>query len=144
MEEFPPETQLVCEWYTPLLSKTLEFLKSFGFVVLREEEAHFAELAWKSSKNRLMVEQMEGFVLAEDGKNQQNNPQKFGWHGYVGNIRVMVPDVDSVYEVALRTEEATILKELENRYYGLRDFTVGGPFGIALRFATPLPEFRES
>lgn len=135
MDGYPPESQLVCEWYTPSLSRTLDFLKSFGFVVLREEEAHFAELAWGSSKSRLMVEQMEGFL---DAGGTDDKPQ-FGWRGYVGNIRVLVQDVDSVYQVALQTKGATILKELGDRYYGLRDFTVGGPFGIALRFATPLP-----
>ncbi|KAG6551772.1 hypothetical protein Mapa_006589 [Marchantia paleacea] len=128
-DAFPPEQQLVCEWYTPSLNKTLAFLRVFGFEVLREEENHFAEVGWKS-KSRLMVEQMDDFLVDQ---------HEFGYRGYCGNIRVLVQDVDAVYRIAIQTEGAVILKELADRYYGLRDFTVGGPFGLALRFSSPLP-----
>ncbi|KAL2630351.1 hypothetical protein R1flu_015037 [Riccia fluitans] len=127
---FPAEEQLVSEWYTPSLNKSLDFLRALGFHVLREEPDHFAEVGWKS-KSRLMVEQIDEFLVDE-------NEKKFGYRGYSGNIRVLVPDVDYFYKKALEIEGAVILRELEDRYYGLRDFTVGGPFGLAIRFATPL------
>jgi len=130
---FSPERQLVYEWYTPSLEKSLNFLQAFGFVVLRQED-NFAELSW-GLKNRLMVEQMQEY------SDQQENVA--GYRGYHGNLRVLVDDVDSVYQAALLNKDAKILKELGDRYYGLRDFTVGGPYGFALRFAKPLQGFSE-
>ncbi len=53
----------------------------------------------------------------------------------VANIRVMVPNVDD-YRALAAEMGARIITELEDRYYGLRDFTMDGPDGLALRFAT--------
>lgn len=134
---FRAERQLVYEWYTPSLQTSLEFLKAVGFKVLRQEKA-FAEMAWgsSSSANRLFVEQMDGYIDTCPDVSP-------GYSGYHGNIRILVEDVDAVYQAAMVLKGARVLKPLEDRYYGLRDFTVGGPYGLALRFATPLPGFTE-
>ena len=55
----------------------------------------------------------------------------------VGNVRVMVPDVDNYWALAQKIG-AQVLRPLENRSYGLRDFTIAGPDGLGLRFATRL------
>ncbi|CAM6055682.1 unnamed protein product [Sphagnum tenellum] len=96
---FSPERQLVYEWYNPSLEKSLNFLQAFGFVVLRQED-NFAELSW-GLKNRLMVEQMQEY------SDQQENVA--GYRGYHGNLRVLVEDVDSVYQAALFNKDAKIL-----------------------------------
>lgn len=128
--KIPPERQLVYEWYTPSLERSVVFLQAVGFKVRRQEE-HFAEMAWGTSPNRLLVEE----AREDDGAAAPS--------GYHGNIRVLVEDVDAVYQATLVLPDVKILKPLEDRYYGLRDFTLGGPYGLALRFATPLPGFSE-
>lgn len=122
-----PERQLVYEWYTPSLARSVAFLQALGFEVLRHEEA-FAEMGW-GAESRLFVEEVP------------DDPAMPA--GYRGNIRVLVPDVDAVYQAALVLPDGTILKTLEDRNSGLRDFILGSPFGLALRFATPLPGFSE-
>ena len=125
-----PERQLVYEWYTPSLARSVAFLQAVGFTVVRCEEA-FAEMAWGES--RMYVEELP---RAPD--------MPAGYEAvYHGNIRVLVPDVDTVYQAALVLPDVKVLKPLADRYYGLRDFTLGGPFGLALRFATPLPGFSD-
>ena len=60
--------------------------------------------------------------------------------GLAVNIRVMVPDVDAVYDRA-RAAGATISRAIGDRDYGLRDFIVRDPDGFRIRFATPLGFF---
>ncbi|KAG0615336.1 hypothetical protein M758_5G033000 [Ceratodon purpureus] len=123
--------QLVYEWYTPSLARSVAFLQALGFKALRQEAA-FAEMGWGPDA-RLFVEEVP-----------EDPGMPAGYPGvYHGNIRVMVPDVDAVYRAAVVLPDGKILKPLADRYYGLRDFTLGGPFGLALRFATPLPGFSE-
>jgi uncharacterized glyoxalase superfamily protein PhnB len=52
------------------------------------------------------------------------------------DIRVMVPDVDAVYERV--REVAPIMHPIGDRDYGLRDFIMRDPNGFRLRFASPL------
>lgn len=112
--------QLIVELYTARYEESLAFYVGFGFRVLRDE-GNFAELAWDDS--RLFIEKVEG-APAPDHQ--------------VGNIRVMVPDVDRYWALALETR-ARVIRPIEDRYYGLRDFTIEGPDGLGLRFATRLP-----
>jgi uncharacterized glyoxalase superfamily protein PhnB len=53
------------------------------------------------------------------------------------DIRVMVNDVDSVYE-RCRKAGIPIIHGIADRPYGLRDFIVADPNGFRLRFASPL------
>jgi uncharacterized glyoxalase superfamily protein PhnB len=53
----------------------------------------------------------------------------------------MVPNVDEYWDLA-KEKGATILSNIEDRYYGLRDFIIAGPDGLALRFATWLEDLR--
>ena len=55
----------------------------------------------------------------------------------IGNIRIMVPDVDRYWELALKLK-ARVIRPIKDSYYGLRDFTIAGPDGLGLRFATRL------
>jgi len=53
------------------------------------------------------------------------------------DIRLMVPDVDAVYE-RIREANLEVMHDIGDREYGLRDFIMRDPNGFRLRFATPL------
>jgi hypothetical protein len=49
----------------------------------------------------------------------------------------MVADVDRYWRLAAQMD-LPVIRPIADRYYGLRDFTVLGPDGVALRFASNL------
>ena len=51
----------------------------------------------------------------------------------------MVANVDHYWELATKLG-ARVIRPIEDRYYGLRDFTIAGPDGIGLRFGTRLTD----
>ena len=53
------------------------------------------------------------------------------------DIRLMVPDVDAVYE-RVREAGVEVMNPIGDRDYGLRDFIMRDPFGFRLRFASAL------
>ncbi|WP_321472057.1 VOC family protein [uncultured Paludibaculum sp.] len=112
--------QLVVELYVRDVRASSKFYQRLGFFVERTEE-HFVALTWERS--RLLLEEIPG---------QPEPPSTV-----VANIRILVPDVDRYWslcqELGLR-----VIKPVEDRYYGLRDFTVVSPDGLGLRFATPI------
>jgi catechol 2,3-dioxygenase-like lactoylglutathione lyase family enzyme len=112
--------QLIVEIYVRDLKHSISFYERLGFKLAREEK-DFAELRWDDS-----------LLFLEEFK-QMPSPPPFP----VANIRVMVPDVDEYWALAKRMG-ARIFKEIGDRYYGLRDFTMAGPDGVAIRFATEL------
>lgn len=112
--------QLVLELYTRSISASVNFYQRFGFRLIRAE-SHFVELAW--DRTQLYLEEVE------------DAPEPGG--RLVGNIRVLVPDVDRYWALAQELG-CTVIRPIENRYYGLRDFTIAGPDGVGLRFATRL------
>lgn len=114
--------QLIVEIYVRDLRHSLEFYQKLGFKLLRQEP-EFAELAWEDS-----------FLFLEEFK-QMPSPPVFP----VANIRVMVPNVDEYWALAQKIG-ARIFKKIDDRYYGLRDFTLVGPDGLGIRFATELTE----
>jgi catechol 2,3-dioxygenase-like lactoylglutathione lyase family enzyme len=116
----PANKQLIVEIYVRDLKYSIAFYERLGFKLAREEKG-FAELRWDDS-----------LLFLEEFK-QMPSPPPFP----VANIRVMVPDVDEYWALAKRMG-ARIFKEIDDRYYGLRDFTMAGPDGVALRFATSL------
>ena len=114
--------QLVVALYVQDLKESSKFYRTYGFEVLRDEGT-FMELAWEDA--RLFLSQVPGTAPPPA------NP--------VGNIRVMVPNVDAYWHRVIQ-HGATILSPIEDRYYGLRDFVIAGPDGLALRFATWLKD----
>ena len=117
--------QLVVALYVRDIKKSSEFYRSYGFEVARDEET-FMELKWEDS--RLFLSKVPGTPPPPA------NP--------IGNLRVMVRHVDIYWNLA-NEKEATILSPIEDRYYGLRDFTIAGPDGLALRFATWLKDLEK-
>jgi catechol 2,3-dioxygenase-like lactoylglutathione lyase family enzyme len=116
--------QLVVALYVLDIKKSGEFYRSYGFEVVRNEGT-FMELKWEDA--RLFLSEVPGIP------SPPANP--------IGNMRVMVPNVDEYWDLA-KEKGATILSNIEDRYYGLRDFTIAGPDGLSLRFATWLEDLR--
>jgi len=117
--------QLVVALYVRDIKKSSEFYRAFGFEVLRDEGT-FMELKWEDA--RLFLSQVPGTSPPP------LNP--------IGNLRVMVGNVDEYWNLA-NEKGAKILSPIEDRYYGLRDFIIAGPDGLALRFATWLKDVRK-
>jgi catechol 2,3-dioxygenase-like lactoylglutathione lyase family enzyme len=114
--------QLIFELYVRDLDASVSFFEQFGFGIHRRQ-GDFVELIWGQA--RIFLEQTDR-AQTLSGK-------------VVGNVRVLVPDVDRYWETAQRLGVPVILP-IENRYYGLRDFTIAGPDGIGLRFASWIGE----
>ena len=116
--------QLVVALYVQNIKKSREFYQSYGFKVIRDEGT-FMELKWEDS--RLFLSKVP------TAPPPPAHP--------IGNIRVMVPNVNQYWNFA-NEQGAEILSPIENRDYGLRDFTIAGPDGLALRFATWLKDLQ--
>ena len=112
--------QLIVELYARNLRASCAFYQQLGFQLIRDD-GDFVELQWEDSL--LYLEEVP------DAPPPPSYP--------VGNVRVMVPNVDDYWTLAQKMG-AQILRPLENRSYGLRDFTIVGPDGLGLRFATRL------
>ncbi len=120
MSTYVPSTrQLVLEVSVRDLKRSLAFYQSLGFRLIRSED-HFAEVGWEDSQLFLdeRPEYVPGMVPA-------------------GNVRVMVPDVDSAWQRCLEIG-AEVYAAIDVRYYGLRDFTILDPDGFGIRFASDL------
>jgi catechol 2,3-dioxygenase-like lactoylglutathione lyase family enzyme len=124
-EYIHPGEQLVIVLYVRDINKSQEFFKTFGFTVVRNEGT-FMELRWESSL--LFLEERE------DGPTPGSYP--------VGNIRVMVPNVDDYWSLA-QTLGVPVANPIGDRSYGIRDFVVMAPDGLNLRFATRLSDLRK-
>ncbi|MBW1980830.1 MAG: VOC family protein [Deltaproteobacteria bacterium] len=119
-----PGEQLVVVFYVVDIRESSEFYLGYGFETVRDEGS-FMELKWEESR----------LFLVELPDAPPPPPQP------IGNMRIMVPDVDEYWRRA-REKRATILRPIGDRAYGLRDFIIAGPDGLALRFATRLEDVR--
>jgi catechol 2,3-dioxygenase-like lactoylglutathione lyase family enzyme len=119
-----PREQLMIEVYVRNLEASSAFYRRLGFTVVRQESG-FMELQWDSVP----------FALKElpDAPPPLPHP--------VATVRIMVPDVDASWRFVQQLE-VPVLWPLADRAYGLRDFTIVGPDGIGLCFATRLPDRR--
>jgi catechol 2,3-dioxygenase-like lactoylglutathione lyase family enzyme len=117
-----PDEQMVVELYVKNMKESCEFYRSLGFQVVKEEGS-YAELKWGNAL--LFLEEDSG------APSPLINP--------VGNIRILVPNVDH-YWVLSQKLGIPVIQPIENRHYGLRDFTIAGPDGMGLRFATRISD----
>lgn len=114
----PSTEQLVVEVYARDLQRSMEFYQALGFEV-RSAEVDFVVLAWEN--HRFFLEPRPDLPAPAD------QPP--------ANVRIMVPDVDKYWAIAQQLG-ARVIKPIEDRYYGLRDFTIADPDGFGLRFGT--------
>ena len=118
--------QLVVELYVRDFKASCAFYQAFGFRMVRDE-GDFAELQWE-----------DAFLFLEASPNA-----KSPLSSPVGNIRILVPNVDDYWTLS-RQMGVQVIRPVENRSYGLRDFTIAGPDGLGLRFATRLSDLESS
>lgn len=114
-----PNEQLIIELYVRNLKASAAFYQRFGFTVAREE-ANFIVLRWEDSM--LFLEEVPDYPPPAQP---------------VGNVRIMVANVDQYWALAVELG-AQVIRPIADRYYGLRDFTIAGPDGLSLRFGTRL------
>jgi catechol 2,3-dioxygenase-like lactoylglutathione lyase family enzyme len=112
--------QLVIELYVRDFKVSCAFYQAFGFRMIRDE-GDFAELQW------------EDRLLFLEANPTAPSPPSFP----VGNIRILVPNVDDYWTLS-QQKGVKVIRSVENRSNGLRDFTIAGPDGLGLRFATRL------
>ena len=119
-----PETQdyqqLVLEITCRNIVRSTAFYRTLGFELIRAEE-HFAELSWDG--RLVFLDERPNLVPSEVP---------------AGNLRVMVSNVDELWERCVQLA-LPVYAPIENRYYGLRDFTILDPDGFGVRFATAIP-----
>jgi len=120
--------QLVTEILVRDIKASTEFYRRLGFDLARDG-GDFVELSWEGS-----------FLYLAEGS---------AWHDVDGvaaaapppfppaNVRVMVPDVDRLWELA-NEMGVTVVVPIDDRYYGLRDFMIADPDGFGVRFASLL------
>ncbi len=115
-----PTEQLVVEIFVRDMARSKAFYQQLGFELLADRDT-FVVLTW------------EGRQLFLDERPDLPPPPAHPQ----ANIRVMVPDVDACWERA-QAIGAPVLASIEDRYYGLRDFTILDPDGFGVRFGTRL------
>jgi catechol 2,3-dioxygenase-like lactoylglutathione lyase family enzyme len=119
---FELEAQLVVEIFVRDLARSLDFYQALGFSLERQTDG-FAALSWGDAY--LFLDQRPELTLSAAGADAR------------ANVRVMVSDVEAYRELATSLR-AKVIKELGDREYGLRDFTLLDPDGFGIRFAQPL------
>jgi len=124
----PPTEQLVTEIVVTDIKRSAEFYRSLGFELLRDG-GDFVELTWEN--HRFFLAEISAFHGMEQV--ELPPPPKFP----LANIRVMVPNVDDVWN-RIKEIGAPVIIPISDRYYGLRDFTIADPDGFGIRFATLL------
>lgn len=119
--------QLVFEVYVSDLQRSLQFYRRLGFEVLTDR-GDFATLAWEGHYL---------FMIVRDGR-----PTAAAENAAQGNLRIMAPNVDHLWSLALAMN-ARVVQSINNRSYGTRDFTIADPDGFHLRFATSLSDLAD-
>src|SRR5581483_2385347 len=120
--------QLVTEILVRDIKRSTAFYRSLGFELLRDG-GDFVELTWDD--HCLFLAELSAFP--EAALAPVSSTRAFP----AANVRVMVPDVDRLWALA-NALGAPVLIPVDDRYYGLRDFTITAPDGFGVRFATLL------
>jgi hypothetical protein len=119
----PSHLQLVSEIFVRNVLVSKEFYVGLGFIFERESEG-FVCLSWENH-----------LLFLEERKELANvSLPPFP----AANVRIMVPDVDSYWKkiVVEGINPPKVLAKIEDRYYGLRDFTITDPDGYGIRYGT--------
>ena len=110
------------------IRRSVAFYTRLGFELLRDG-GDFVELTWEN--HRLFLAEISAFHEVHNA--ELPAPPKFP----LANVRVMVPDVDEYWQWRMRSGHRSA-DPIADRYYGLRDFTIGDPDGFGVRFASML------
>ncbi len=115
------KSQLVSELFVSDVKVSVLFYTKLGFKLLRETPG-FAVVGWDDAI--LFLDQRPSL-----------SPQPV----LRSNIRIMVNNVDHYWNLVRDDGDLfRIAAPVEDRYYGLRDFTIVDPDGFGIRFASPV------
>ncbi len=109
--------QLVNELFVSNLQQSIHFYTTLGFTIQRID-GHFAVMRWDNA------------LLFLDERILDNRPAFANL-----NIRIVVDDVDHYWQLA-QQNQYPVYQTIDDRYYGMRDFTILDPDGFGLRFAS--------
>lgn len=120
------------ELFVSDVERTIAFYERFGFAVARRWED------WAR-----MVHPAGAAIVLQGDAHAVAGPHYFTPtigrtpRGTGVEIVVEVPEVDALYELAIR-DGLGVVRELVDRPWGARDFRVADPDGYFIRFTTPL------
>ena len=123
-------TPLSVELFVPDVTEaTRYYANTLGFTVLRMTPGQEPIFAIASLGEAVVMFMHDRFYAGTRAD--------LDYRGAGVDVRLMVPDVDAVYE---RVREAGVeaMNPIGDREYGLRDFIMRDPFGFRLRFASTL------
>ena len=124
--------QLVTEILVRDITRSVAFYRALGFELLRDG-GDFVELTWE--EHRLFLAEPSPFHATDVAP---ADPPPFP----LGNVRVMVPDVDTYWDL-VGGLGVDVVVPIADRYYGLRDFMIRDPDGFGVRFASVLEARRD-
>jgi predicted enzyme related to lactoylglutathione lyase len=112
------------------MERSMTFYTSLGFVQDQAGVVDEKGTQWYS----LMMGEARVWVLRADTVEgfQGSTPRGYGVHLYL-----TVDDVDGLYD-KLKASGATIVREIETQYYGLREFIVADPDGYTWTINMPV------
>ena len=122
VELFVPDVEASVRFYTEKLGFTL--IRMERGELGGEERATFAIIALGRAVMLFAHEELYGETLTAQ-------------RGAGIDVRIMVDDVDAMYR-RVADNDVTIVHDIGDRDYGLRDFIIRDPDGFRLRFASPL------
>ena len=122
-ELFVPDVEASVRFYTAKL----------GFAVLRMDRVSLGERA-QVAFAAIAMGRAVLFVAHEKLYGEALTAQR----GAGIDVRIMVDDVDAMWRRAT-DNDVTIVHDIGDRPYGLRDFIIREPDGFRLRFASPSP-----
>ena len=129
-----PLVPVAPEFFVRDMEASLRFYSDgLGFAILRREP-DFAVAALGDAHALLALPEASP---AAEATSAVETWLASGPRGVGVNVRIMVDDVDAMYRRA-REIGATVVWEIDDRYYGLRDFIIADPDGYCLRFAALL------
>jgi uncharacterized glyoxalase superfamily protein PhnB len=132
----PREVAPVCpEFFVPDVGAAIDFYAGkLGFALYRvdppSEPSSRSEFAIVTLGRAVVMFARDDLYEALGGRVESRR-------GVAIDVRIMVDDVDAVYE-RCRANGVQIVHEIADRYYGLRDFVIADSNGFRLRFASPL------
>ncbi len=123
-------TPLSVELFVPDVTQaTRYYVDTLGFTVLRTTPDDAPIFAIASLGEAVVMFMHDRFYAGTRAD--------LDYRGSGIDIRLMVPNVDAVYD-RVRKAGAEVMNPIGDREYGLRDFIMVDPFGFRLRFASAL------
>ena len=123
-------TPLSVELFVPDVTEaTRYYANTLGFTVLRMTPGQEPIFAIASLGEAVVMFMHDRFYAGARAD--------LDYRGAGVDVRLMVPDVDTVYE-RVREAGVEVMNPIGDREYGLRDFIMRDPFGFRLRFASTL------